>query len=86
MINVQRKENIIQDLYTLECHLCDKLNDRAHRKKIYTGGIFSPSTMADWGDKVTRIFDVLNKYKFDGINFDSTYVLLLPCRKIEIKE
>eukprot|EP00088_Acartia_fossae_P005675 TRINITY_DN1255_c0_g2_i2.p1 TRINITY_DN1255_c0_g2~~TRINITY_DN1255_c0_g2_i2.p1 ORF type:complete len:1840 (-),score=597.38 TRINITY_DN1255_c0_g2_i2:454-5973(-) len=55
MINVQRKENIIQDLYTLECHLCDKLNDRAHRKKIYTGGIFSPSTMADWGDKAGAV-------------------------------
>ena len=51
MIKVQRKEDIIKDLYALECHLCDALNDRNMRKKIYTNGIFSPSTTAEWGDK-----------------------------------
>jgi len=51
MMKVQRKEDIIKDLYALECYLCDALNDRTMRKKIYTGGIFSPSTTAEWGDK-----------------------------------
>jgi len=48
---VRRKENIVKDLYNLECFLSDALNERNLRKKIYTGGIFCPSSTAELGDK-----------------------------------
>jgi hypothetical protein len=41
----------LQDLYQLECYIADSLNERKERKKIYTEGIFSPSSTAELGDK-----------------------------------
>jgi len=48
---LRRKEDIINDLYNLECCLSDALNERNQRRKIYTSGVFCASSTADLGDR-----------------------------------
>jgi hypothetical protein len=44
-------KKFLQDLYHLEFYIADSLNERRERKKLFTEGIFSPSSTAELGDK-----------------------------------
>ena len=59
-----RKEDIINDLYNLECFLSHALNERNWRKKMYTGGVFCPFSTADLGDKPGYIANRFVRYFF----------------------
>jgi len=48
---IERRFEIIKDMYNLEYHLATSLNVRAEKRRLYTEGIFCPRTTAELGDR-----------------------------------
>merc|ERR1719445_2983467 len=48
---IERRFEIIKDMYNLEYPLATSLNVRAEKRRLYTEGIFCPRTTAELGDR-----------------------------------
>jgi len=48
---IERRFEIIKDMYNLEYHLATSLNVRAEKRRLYAEGIFCPRTTAELGDR-----------------------------------
>ena len=84
MNDVRRKEDIIKDLYPLECQLCVALNDRSQRKKIYTSGIFCATTTAELGDKASSVAARFIRYLVEsGLSKPALYDKAVHAREKE---
>ena len=48
---IERRFEIIKDMYNLEYHLATSLNERSERRRLFTEGVFCPRSTAELGDK-----------------------------------
>jgi len=72
---VERRFNIIKDMYNLEYHLATSLNVRAEKRRLVTEGIFSPRTTAELGDKpglvAARMIRILAEFGYSKHSLNS---------------
>merc|ERR1719225_34383 len=48
---IERRFEIIKDMYNLEYHLATSLNVRSEKRRLFTEGIFCPRSTAELGDR-----------------------------------
>ena len=48
---IERRFEIIKDMYNLEYHLATSLNVRAEKRRLFTEGVFCPRSTAELGDR-----------------------------------
>jgi len=72
---VERRFNIIKDMYNLEYHLATSLNVRSEKRRLVTEGIFSPRTTAELGDKpglvAARMIRILAEFGYSKHSLNS---------------
>jgi len=48
---IERRFEIIKDMYNLEYHLATSLNVRSEKRRLFTEGVFCPRSTAELGDR-----------------------------------
>merc|ERR1712059_200602 len=75
---IERRFEIIKDMYNLEYHLATSLNVRAEKRRLFTEGIFCPRTTAELGDKpglvAARMIRILSEFGYSKHSLNSQIV------------
>ena len=62
---IERRFEIIKDMYNLECALATSLNNRSMKRRLFTDGVFCPRSTAELGDRpglvAARIIRILSE-------------------------